>query len=906
VTKSKEELIRLLKSNIKAFNTYRKETNHEAIDLSGTDLTGSNLCKADLENSDLRDTDLNFAYLHSANLKQANLSNLTIGRADMTEANLAEAIISESNLTNTILYGTNLSFVKAQKVNLEGTKIREANFSNADFSDSNLCSLDLNSVNFDNTIIKGVNFSGSNLSSAVNLDQAIFDETTIWPHVSSLPSGFDPKNVNRSKPKTADLQGSTGVFQSADLLETQEYQFLDTPTIEDTELMSFDSALIDETSLQSEADLMDFHSFDASDLQGLETKLPEIEKPALTPKAAIPAKISHAQKETVKVEPVVQEASVNTSEITDILNNILNKLNKIELDQREQKYAIDDQKNAIEAQQNIMKGHIKLIEEQKSTVEELKLIISNQQNSINSTSDAIQRNQSAFDRVESKIDILAESDSVNQIDTLLNDIAYSIKNEQDAIQNKINNVQNLLESTIKTLETETFKDDRSEITNEFYQMLVNLEANLKTEQGKSEQKIDSTTSLIENLILSMKSMQQDSIKPEDMEVLDDKLDVLTNNVSTLINLSQDNTAESQVFEAFCDFEFRIQLELEKNQSKLEGLEELFKLTFQKIDNITETVSKTTHLEDFITTITPVQDKLLEEISGISNQSGSLKDSIEEKLERVNNLISNEVSALKLSIESDIHSIKDQLTLMSDNNLDNEINNTLNKVIIETNKIDALSQNVEKIDKLCQDVENISILCQDVEKIDKLCQDVENISILCQDVEKIDKLCQDVNQINQSCNNISKIDILTQGVEEITDCINLESVKSQEMFSIIGNNINEISDNLKQHAKESGIDDEMRSVIEHLIYQLDENEKTTKNTAVKLYQKFEEIETDFQTTLKDVDRKINKINSMIRNVYKALDSLTDLIVDNTKIPTKTSSSLVHKSLLNTLKTDDDMD
>ena len=866
MTKSKDELVRLLKSNIKAFNSYRKETNHQAIDLSSTDLTGTNLCKADLENINLQNSELNFAYLHSANLKDSDLSGLTIGRADMTEANLTNAILSNANLTNTILYGTNLSFAKAQKVDLEGTKIREADFSNADFSDSNLCNLDLNGVNFSNTNIKGVNFSGSNLSSTVGLDKAIYDETTIWPQASNLPSGFNTKSSMKSD---SDYDKTDDILIQSDLLEGQEYQFLDNPT---SDLISYDVPLIDETSLGTDPDLMDFHSFDSNDLESLDEKRTESESP-LPKKPFVTPKISHLAKDLKEPKSHVgppKESSDSNKEVTDLLNIILHKLNAIEQEQIEQKNIIEEQKDAIIEQNDIIKDQKKIIKEQKcsideqktviqeyintidnekSKIDELKLTVTNQQNSIDITANTVQKTQNSFERVESKLDIIAQSDLLTQIDTLLNDVAYSMKNEQDKIENKINNVYNLLESTIKTLETDTFKNNSPEIVNELYQMLMNLEANFKAEREKSDLKIVNISELIENLILSTKNIQQNIVHSENIEILDNKL-------NKLLELSQDTTSESQIFESFYDFEFRIQLELEKNQNKLEAIEELFKVTFQKIDNITEKVSNTTYAEDLINTITPVQNKLSEEIKEILTQVDNFKGSTEESFGQINELLKNEISIFKTSISADISSIKDQLINISNNNLDIEINETLNKVVIETNK-------------LSQDVEEISAICQ----------------------------------------NIEKIDIIGDDVEKINNHITLETIKSNEMLSLINDNVNDIANKFKQYLNDSSIDDEMRSIIEHLMYQLNENEKTTKDVASKLSQKFDDLEIDLQMTLKDVDRRINKINSMIRNVYKALDNLTDLIIDNPKSETKQSfvnTKKPPKSLLSSLKSDEEDD
>ena len=240
MAKSKEELVRILKSNIKNFNKYREETNFENLDLSGADLTGTNLCRARLDNVILKDAELNFAYLHSADLKNSDLSDLTVGRADMTEADLTGATINGGDLTNTILYGANLTKVKAHNMVLEGAKVREVNFTEADLTQANLSNLDLNGVNFSNAILKGTDFTGSNLSNALNLGTCKHDETTLWPDSSSMPSDFNPDTSFKTTPldfnaiqeeSSLNLDYGPGIAseQEEDFGGSQDYEFLDIP-----------------------------------------------------------------------------------------------------------------------------------------------------------------------------------------------------------------------------------------------------------------------------------------------------------------------------------------------------------------------------------------------------------------------------------------------------------------------------------------------------------------------------------------------------------------------------------------------------------------------------------------------------------------------------------------------------
>ena len=72
---NKEELIQLLKTDVAAFNAYRRETEFAPIDLTDADLTDADLTRADLRGADLRGANLRGANLRGANLTGANLTD---------------------------------------------------------------------------------------------------------------------------------------------------------------------------------------------------------------------------------------------------------------------------------------------------------------------------------------------------------------------------------------------------------------------------------------------------------------------------------------------------------------------------------------------------------------------------------------------------------------------------------------------------------------------------------------------------------------------------------------------------------------------------------------------------------------------------------------------------------------
>ena len=60
---NKEELIQLLKTDVAAFNTYRRETEFAPIDLTDANLRGANLTRANLTDADLEGANLDYSCL---------------------------------------------------------------------------------------------------------------------------------------------------------------------------------------------------------------------------------------------------------------------------------------------------------------------------------------------------------------------------------------------------------------------------------------------------------------------------------------------------------------------------------------------------------------------------------------------------------------------------------------------------------------------------------------------------------------------------------------------------------------------------------------------------------------------------------------------------------------------------
>ena len=80
----KDELVKLLSSDVAEWNTWRRDNPDMVINLYGADLTEANLTEANL---------------YEANLTRANLTEANLTEANLTEANLYGADLTEANLT---------------------------------------------------------------------------------------------------------------------------------------------------------------------------------------------------------------------------------------------------------------------------------------------------------------------------------------------------------------------------------------------------------------------------------------------------------------------------------------------------------------------------------------------------------------------------------------------------------------------------------------------------------------------------------------------------------------------------------------------------------------------------------------------------------------------------------------
>lgn len=100
------------------------------------------------------------AYLRESDLSDADLRGVNLYSADLREADLRGANLDGANLRGADLYGADLSGANLCGANLRGTDLRRADLSGADLS--------------------GANLYGANLCGAKNINNVIWDETTLF------------------------------------------------------------------------------------------------------------------------------------------------------------------------------------------------------------------------------------------------------------------------------------------------------------------------------------------------------------------------------------------------------------------------------------------------------------------------------------------------------------------------------------------------------------------------------------------------------------------------------------------------------------------------------------------------------------------------------------------------------
>ena len=166
-----------------ALNVLKPWTHYPRKDILRLDTL--NLSGADLTEFDLNATDLSYTDLSGANLTRATFNGSRMYCTNLWASDLSEANFSSSNMT-TVLSGSLLMRVTANKTNFKGVNMRSANISEASITESDMSGADLFNANFSRANLYNAKFSRD-----TDITDACFVETTISETPLKDSRGFE-------------------------------------------------------------------------------------------------------------------------------------------------------------------------------------------------------------------------------------------------------------------------------------------------------------------------------------------------------------------------------------------------------------------------------------------------------------------------------------------------------------------------------------------------------------------------------------------------------------------------------------------------------------------------------------------------------------------------------------------
>ncbi|MBX3062962.1 MAG: toll/interleukin-1 receptor domain-containing protein [Anaerolineae bacterium] len=118
-----EEHVRILKSGVKKWKTWRQENPQLVPDLSHADLRGADLRNVDLNTINMRSADLRTADLCGAGLIETNLHKADLRGTDLSHADLSTAILINAKLNGADLSGADLTNANLRGAIFEQTSV---------------------------------------------------------------------------------------------------------------------------------------------------------------------------------------------------------------------------------------------------------------------------------------------------------------------------------------------------------------------------------------------------------------------------------------------------------------------------------------------------------------------------------------------------------------------------------------------------------------------------------------------------------------------------------------------------------------------------------------------------------------------------------------------------------------
>ena len=135
----------------------------------------------DLEGIVLSDADLSGVKLAFGKLRRANLESSQVDLADFTGADLVQANLSEANLAGASLVKASLTRAILVKANLKDAVLTGADLEDAVLTEAILVGANLEGAILIRSKLKGANLLGVKNLEWIQLENAEYDETTIFP-----------------------------------------------------------------------------------------------------------------------------------------------------------------------------------------------------------------------------------------------------------------------------------------------------------------------------------------------------------------------------------------------------------------------------------------------------------------------------------------------------------------------------------------------------------------------------------------------------------------------------------------------------------------------------------------------------------------------------------------------------
>lgn len=145
----------LLKTDVQAWNAWRRDNPDAGKHLFGASLSGADLRGADLVGATLRGADLRGADLRGASLRRANLRE-----ADLSGADLRGALLYRANLNRATLEGADLREAELERVFLNRADLSGADLRGADMRLSVLVSTNVDGAHLTGARVYGISAWG--------------------------------------------------------------------------------------------------------------------------------------------------------------------------------------------------------------------------------------------------------------------------------------------------------------------------------------------------------------------------------------------------------------------------------------------------------------------------------------------------------------------------------------------------------------------------------------------------------------------------------------------------------------------------------------------------------------------------------------------------------------------------